>query len=146
VTLGPNAIALGDMSFRSIDDDHDKAGTIMRMLGNLDFVANAGGSGQIGIGVTVQTSDGNAAGAASAPNPLGVGTSTRQGWYFWFVATMKFDGTGDGLGKTESFDIRTMRRIRAGFTLGLVFESGAYSGSLTTVTINWQSRNLWKPE
>ena len=143
VVLGPNAIALGNMSLRTLGDLAELSGTIRRMLGTLSIIPNAAGSAQLGIGVTVMTRDAADAGAASAPMPLGTGTSNRQGWYYWSTDTMVFPNSTTQ--KSFDFDIRSARRVRAGFTLGLVFESGTYSGP-TTLTLNWQSRNLWSPE
>ena len=144
MTLGPNAIAVGDMSLRTLGDVAELAGTIKRMLGVISMIPNTTGSFQIGIGVSVITRDAAALGATAVPNPLGVGTSNRQGWYYWMVNTLGIGTSDEGI--LKEFDIRSARRIRAGFTLALVFESGAYTGGITTVTINWQSRNLWSKE
>ena len=138
--LGPNSIALGELTL--IQDGVTRlAGTLLRMVGSMTVIPNAAGSGQFGAGISVMTEDALDAGAGSSPNPLDA--NDRQGWYWWMAETSAFESANQQ--QTYRFDIRTARRIRTGFTLGLVFESATYA-TLTILTINFQARMLWKPE
>ena len=138
--LGPNSIALGNLGL--IDAGVNQvAGTLKRMIGSLTVIPNAAGSGQFGIGVSVITQDAEALGASAVPDPLVA--NGRQSWYWWMAETSSFDNVNAQL--TFRFDIRTARRIRSGFTLGLVFSSATYA-TLTILTINFQARLLWEPE
>ena len=141
--LGPNAIALGELSLRGQTGATLAvlAGTLLRMVGTLTVIPNAAGSGQFGAGVSVMTQEALGLGASAAPLPLTA--NNRQGFYWWMAETSAFESANQQL--TFKFDIRSARRIRSGFTLGLLFESATYSG-LTILTINFQARLLWKPE
>ena len=144
MTIGANAISLGDMSLQPVSGGSGiRPGTIVRLVGSLTVQINQSGSGQWGAGISLMTEDALALGATAAPNPLGGTNDNFQGWYWWFADTAGAVDPGEL--RSYDFDIRSKRRVRSGFGLGLVFETATFSG-LTNITMNLQARALWMPE
>jgi len=119
--------------------NNDLPGTLIRFVGSLQMSgATASGVYQLGFGITVMTVDALVAGAV--PDPL---TDNNQSWYYWNgqrkeALTSAAQGTAPPVAE---FDIRSARRIRPGFRLVAIFESGGNPG---TINFSLQARLLWR--
>jgi len=109
--------------------------TILRLVGNVAVSSVDADSFQFAVGVGVVSQE-VIDGGTNIPLPL---TDQDTSWYFWAA----FSGRSQ-VGETvrlPPFDIRTARKLRSGFALILVFETGVSHGGANS--IDFQARGLW---
>ena len=107
------------------------------MVGHLSVNIPAGPAGfEFGIGISIVNQEVVDGGGTDIPLPL---TDTNQSWYYWEAQIGRI--RDDETMVFPKFDIRTSRKVRTGFALILVFETGPAHGA--TTPINFQARALW---
>ena len=109
--------------------------TLLRMIGTF-FLSDVSVDGlyQVGLGIYISTAD---AVITAPPDPL---SDTNQAWYYWRADRDFHEATVEGRKEPKSFDIRTGRRLRQGYRLGLIFET---IGNPGTIQVNLSARMLW---
>ncbi len=138
-----NQVAFGDLTTDRISQlttvPGPQTGTIRRIVGSIN-ISNTGGSGgqaQFAVGISVVNMEVlNAPTNTTVPLPI---SDTDQDWYYWMAHNMDVEQEAP---LNFPFDIRTSRKLRAGFGLILVFETGTISP--TGVNFEFQARGLWQ--
>ncbi len=118
-------------------EDNLVRGTLMRALIHFDLNqidTNVNNVQFVSVGIAVITADAFVAGAT--PDPEG---DFDQDWYYWRAWGIDIDAT---VGFNFPFDIKTSRKLRAGFGLMLVFETGVVSAG--SLQVELQARGLWQ--
>jgi len=113
--------------------------TIKRMIGSVDWegIGAAVDHGIFTVGVAVVTKDAFMAGAV--PDPA---SDLEHDWYFWQQLDTHLPGNAhlDFNQARMSIDIRTMRRLREGYRLVIVFDKGP---TVAGVNLHFSMRTLW---
>jgi len=116
-----------------------QTGTIRRFVGNLNLSTNIDSTIQFALGISVVNTE-----VLSAPTnttvPLPI-SDTDQDWYYWRAFGVKLELNANGF--NFPFDIKTARKLRAGFGLILVFETGVVTGG-AVLQAEIQARGLWQ--
>jgi len=139
--LTDNQISFGDLTTDRISQlttvPGPQTGTIRRLVGTLS-INNVGvaGASQFALGISVVNMDVlNSPTNTTVPLPI---SDTDQDWYYWMGREVDLEASN---GKQFDFDIRSSRRLRAGFGLILVLETGVVAP--TTLSLEFQARGLW---
>jgi len=124
-----------DLSHAGIVASFEDGGTCMRLILQIHAsnVAVVPDNTTLAFGVLVMTTE--ALGAGSTPLPL---TDPSQDWFYWWCGHV---AVGDHGIKLVDVDIRSARKLRAGYRLVLVLQNAA-SEIATQVSV--MSRTLWK--
>ncbi len=139
-------LSLSDLTPEPMQTVHVGVGTatLRRMIGHATWAVEdptlTEGIDDIAVGIGVVSQDGFAAGAV--PDPL---TDFNQDWLYWTIRTCNVPTTdGGGLLQVDwDWDIRSMRRLRGGYALAMMTESG---GDNNIHTLNITLRMLWSQE
>ncbi len=122
--------------------------TVLRMLGSYTITPRlapvAIDEVDIGIAIGVVSLDAFTAGGASLPDPLG---NPEYPWLFWvrhgfFFATTSADPSSAAGSVRQSFDIRSMRKMKPNETLVRVVQYGNVTGNPDMMILNESVRVL----
>ena len=114
--MAATAQSVSDISHDEILTGTQQTGRILRIIGEYTLgVPGSSGLYQVGIGIFVATQDGV---LATPPDPL---EDINQSWFYWDAPRLEMDAAAAAPSYTKPFEIRSGRRLRSGFRLGLVF-------------------------
>ena len=132
--LGISSQAVVDLTADPILSSGEDSGRILRLVGHIT-ASNGSVTGEyhIGIGLSLVIQD--AVGVVT-PDPL----TDDMGWYYHMTDRFHLS-FGGGSRNLAEFDIRTSRRLRAGFRLLMVKQNGATSAG--TLDLSFHARALW---
>ncbi len=113
----------------------DEAWTVMRMIGEImirpEATLAAGDHCNVGIGIGVVSTDAVAVGGTAVPDPV---TEGDYPWLYWRVFGFDFQGTdlesaSASNSVRETFDVRSMRKLKPRESLAFIFEYEDGSGA-----------------
>jgi len=131
-----SSLTFADVSPNQILADGRGEATLLRLIGHWSATTNAGPvQYDVALGLSIVTFAA-IEGATDFPGPI---ADDDQSWYFWDNLTGRLQD--DDTSANRDFDIRSARKIRQGFRMALMFQTGSAHSAATEV--NFEARLLW---